>query len=337
VVAYTDKDIIDIARRLLRIPGSVSVRLVPIARGGSDRVYYRLFWSEKTAIFIHFNPERQENHYHVPIARFLDRIRIRVPAIMAHDPEASVTIMEDLGDADLWSYRHAPWDERRSLYQDTLTTICRLHQYPLDTFTKTGLTIMNGFDPDLYRWEQDYFRDNFLVAVCRFRPEKAYAAAFVTELDELSRRLNSHEQRLIHRDLQSQNVMIYRNKPVLIDFQGMRMGNPLYDAASLLYDPYVELTDEERMALLTSYYQMSSPTLSWKEFQHLFYEAGVQRLMQALGAYGFLGLKRGRTAFLDHLAGGLSHLRSALSKIESLPILEDIAMQCRHVVHNTWH
>lgn len=335
MAAYTDGDIIDISRRLLRIPDGVSVRLVPIARGGSERVFFRLFWDETTVIFIHFNPERQENNYHVPIARFLDNIGIPVPAIIAYEPEASITIMEDLGDADLWSYRYAPWEKRRPLYQDTLTMISRLHQYPPDAVTKTGLTIMKGFDPDLYRWEQDYFRDNFLEAICRLKPEETYANAFVEELDSLARRLHGYEQRLIHRDLQSQNIMIYRSKPVLIDFQGMRMGNPLYDVASLLYDPYVELTDEERMVLLSHYYQISSPTLSWEEFHHLFYETGVQRLMQALGAYGFLGLKQGRTAFLDHLSGGLNHLRSALSEIETLPILKDIAAQCHHVVHNT--
>ena len=39
----------------------------------------------------------------------------------------------------------------------------------------------------------------------------------------------------------------------LIDFQGMRPGLAEYDLASLLYDPYVSLTNAERMELIEFY------------------------------------------------------------------------------------
>jgi len=331
-MAYTEKEMIDICRYVVGAPENAAGHAVPITRGGSDRSYYRVYVTDRTLIFLHYNPEREENRYHVPIARFLDRIGIRVPKILMHDPQAFVAIIEDVGDADLWSYRQAPWHDRHPLYYKVLTMIGRLHLYPPEAFAKEDVVVMKGFDSDLYRWEQDYFRENFLTAVCRLDEKQVHSQGLAEELDGLSARLQGHEKRLIHRDFQSQNIMIFRNEPVFIDFQGMRFGNPLYDLGSLLYDPYVDMTDDERLDLLSYYYRILPEKPGWEEFQHRFYEASAQRLMQALGAYGFLGLKRGRRAFLEHIPRGVAHLCSVLSKTGSLPFLSNTVRSCRKVV-----
>ena len=57
----------------------------------------------------------------------------------------------------------------------------------------------------------------------------------------------------VHRDFQSQNIVIKDGAACFIDFQGMRPGLPQYDLASLLYDPYVCLPASERADLLEHY------------------------------------------------------------------------------------
>jgi hypothetical protein len=44
----------------------------------------------------------------------------------------------------------------------------------------------------------------------------------------------------------------------------------------------------------------------------------MQRLMQALGAYGFLGLVKGHKHFLKYTPNALSSLRAVVATIESL-------------------
>ena len=134
---------------------------------------------------------------------------------------------------------------------------------------------------------------------------------------------------LVHRDLQSQNVMVRKGKPVLIDFQGMRFGNLFYDLGSLLYDPYVEIRDADRAALLRTYYDLSRPLQSWDEFESLFHLASAQRLMQALGAYGFLGHEQGKSSFLAHTAPALDHLLDVTGRTGILPHLHALACRCR--------
>jgi aminoglycoside/choline kinase family phosphotransferase len=60
----------------------------------------------------------------------------------------------------------------------------------------------------------------------------------------LAKRLASYRRVLVHRDFQSQNIIVWNEQAYLIDFQGVRPGLPQYDLASLLFDPYVALTVE---------------------------------------------------------------------------------------------
>jgi hypothetical protein len=51
--------------------------------------------------------------------------------------------------------------------------------------------------------------------------------------------------------------------------------------------------------------------------------------MQALGAYGFLGLRKGLKVFLDHIPAALNNLHRAASQTASLPRLLDLSLACR--------
>jgi aminoglycoside/choline kinase family phosphotransferase len=123
--------------------------------------------------------------------------------------------------------------------------------------------------------------------------------------------------------------MMVQGEAYLIDFQGMREGSAFYDLGSLLYDPYVPFTPEQRLELLRYYYDLDgSSSLPWRTFQARFHEGAVQRLMQALGAYGFLGLKRGKETFLGHIPAGLANLREAARAAGTLKSLENLADRC---------
>jgi hypothetical protein len=53
----------------------------------------------------------------------------------------------------------------------------------------------------------------------------------------------------------------------------------------------------------------------------------MQRLMQALGAYGFLGLVKGSTAFLQHIPAALDSLRSVVREISGAEKLHTALME----------
>jgi aminoglycoside/choline kinase family phosphotransferase len=326
------EDLIHFAREALGLSESASIELSTLGGRGSGRTFSRLRWNQKdSAILIHYDPNREENIYYADIAAFLHDINVPVPRLIRHDPIRCLILMEDLGDTDLWSFRETPWENRRTLYQKTLFIAHQLHFFPEKDFPSHRVKLMEDFGPDLYRWERDYFRNHFVRGICGIELEPSFERELEAELSNLANRLSRTVRSLIHRDLQSQNVMIRNGEPFLIDFQGMRFGNIFYDLSSLLSDPYVNFSNGERNVLLSFYYRLSKWNLDWPVFQNNFWEASAQRLMQALGAYGFLGQKKGLKAYLEHIPAGLRNLHLAASQVSSLPHLQELSKRCQKV------
>jgi aminoglycoside/choline kinase family phosphotransferase len=365
-------DMIGFAREALGLSESTSTELFPFEGRGSDRAFFRLRWSttaghsksqsndhvgrhpghtmaqsaaakgrgldlpgwdrKDSAVLVHYDPKRVENTYYADIAGFLRDIDVPVPRLMRHDPAGCLIVMEDLGDTDLWSLRKTPWETRRALYQKTLTIVHRLHSFPEKDFPLARVRLMEGFGPDLYRWERDYFRDHFVRDACGIELEPALERELEAELSSLAERLAAGIGCLVHRDLQSQNVMIRDGKPFLIDFQGMRFGSPFYDLGSLLCDPYVDFSGSEQDELLSFYFGLSKWDLDWFTFQNCFWEASAQRLVQALGAFGFLGLKKGLNVYLEHIPAGLRHLQLTAGHVTSLSRLRQVSLACQKVI-----
>ena len=321
------------AREALGLPETIPIEISPFGRRGSDRKFFRLKWNQRdSAILVQYDPKRVENRYYAGIATFLREIGVPVPRIISHDPARCLIVIEDLGDMDLWSLRNDSWETRQPLYQKTLVILNRLHSFPEKEFPLTRVRLMEGFDLDLYRWEQDYFMDHFIRDVCKIDLKPSFKHELELELSKLAERLDRTKRCLVHRDFQSQNVMIHNGEPFLIDFQGMRFGSPFYDLGSLLYDPYVEFSDRERDELLSFYCKLAQWDLEWVAFQQTFREASAQRLMQALGAYGHLGIQKGLKAFLEHIPGGLRNLYGATSQAGSLPRLQELSMICQNAI-----
>ena len=323
---FPDAEIAGIVRTTLALSSGDSLEITGLSKRGSERNFFRALINGKPVIVINYNPDREENNYYAGLARFLKSIGVAVPEIIADDEQFHVTIMQDLGSTDLWSFRNAPWEERGDLYRRSLDMLCRLHSFPAGN---AGIKTMPGFGPELYRWEREYFRENFIEAFCRLQIGEGQIALLESELGGLAGRLCKSRNCLVHRDFQSQNIMVCNAKVYLIDFQGMRTGSPFYDLGSLLYDPYVRLGKQERLEMLEYYFRISGSGLEWEVFEKLYREAATQRLMQSLGAYGFLGLKKGLSSFLEHIPAALENLIDAAENCGSLPRLLETANLCR--------
>jgi len=273
----------------------------------------------------------EENAHWAAINKFMSSLGMNVPKIIAQDIARHFLLIEDLGNVDLWSERFLHWEERRDYYFQALTQIYRLHSFDLKSIP-ADVKLSEGYCLRLYKWEHDYFLENLVGEVCKIKLTSADAAKLMKELDALSARLQKIEPSLIHRDFQSQNIMIKNGRPVLIDFQGMREGCLFYDLGSLVCDPYVTFTDEERNELIDFYYELMNPAYSRDEFVQNFWTGSVQRLLQALGAYGFLGLKKHKPAFLGHIGNGLENLLIAVDNAGGLETLNDLATECETIL-----
>ncbi|HEY6112020.1 MAG TPA: aminoglycoside phosphotransferase family protein [Chthoniobacterales bacterium] len=295
------------------------VEITPIEKGGSDRRFYRICCSpEQSLILVKYNLEREENRHYVEIAQFLAEHGIRAPKIYYHDPDEGLIWIEDLGERDLFSYRAESWMVRRVFYESAIDEILKLHRLPESICEEMREHLPAEFNAALYLWEQSYFFENCFGRYFKIDNDELATLSALPVLSEIADRLSAQPRLLVHRDFQSQNIMMRNGQAYLIDFQGMRPGLAQYDLASLLYDPYVDLGDGERDELL-AYYCGGKVSDDFRETLRL---CAMQRLMQALGAYGYLGLVKGHEHFLQHIPAAMKSLCAIVS---ALPALEQLA------------
>lgn len=306
------------------------IKISPIQKGGSDRKFYRIQCSpDQALILVKYNLEREENRHYVTIASFLTEHRIRVPEIYFHDPAEGLIWLEDLGERDLYSYRDETWLVRRALYESSLDQIVALHGLPESVCLEMKEHLPAEFNSELYLWEQNYFFENCLGRYFKIDKRTLDPLTVLPVLNEIAERLALFPRVLVHRDFQSQNIIVRNAQAYLIDFQGMRPGLAEYDLASLLYDPYVDLSETER-AELTAYYrdqQLGNGIAINGEFDMKLRFCAMQRLMQALGAYGFLGLVKGHKHFLKHVPAAMKSLHGIVSQVDGLTELEKTLRQ----------
>jgi N-acetylmuramate 1-kinase len=305
-------------RTVLRLPHLAGASLSPIEKGGSARRFHRVSAPGGSAVLVHDLGEREENRHYALLAGFLSARGVSVPGVLAE--EGALLWLEDLGECDLWSFRQEPWETRRPLYESALRCVAALHAIDPDP----ALPLQPPFDAALYRWEQEYFSEHCLGGIFSL-PEREWRALVGSpSLSRIARELGAMPRCLVHRDFQSQNILIRGGEAVFIDFQGMRSGLPQYDLASLLFDPYVTLSGEEREHLLGYYRAIVSPG-DRSQFDRTFWQCAVQRLLQALGAYGFLSTHRGKTAFRAHVTPALKNLRVALARLHPEDRLDELS------------
>lgn len=310
--------ILSTARQYLEVDPTTPITMVPIKRGASGRTIVRV----KTPVHddfigIHWTDEREDNAQFVPVAEFLKNARFNVPEILYDRSQHNVALVEDLGDTDLLSLKEKPFTERLPFYKSALQQIDRLFfaKLPKD------FELMPPFDTALYRWEQRYFFDHFVEDFLKMSPvplEKN--EAFV----ELAEGLGATHKHLVHRDFQSQNLLIKDTKVFMIDFQGLRRGRQEYDLASLIFDPYMDHSDDEREALLDLWEEISDE----RPETTLFHQCAAQRLMQALGAFGNILENRGDEWYRQHIPAAVKSLQHVTKGTAIGEALEPVFAKC---------
>ena len=304
----------------------VPCEVEPIVKGGSDRHFYRFTWAgaaHPAMILMVYTLARRDNPKFVPATRRLAALGVNVPQIYAFDEQRLCVWLEDLGRDDLHAHRDDPWEIRRAFYEATLREAAKIHSVSTAALSTDDL---NGMEPEfsegLYEWEQNYFIEHFVRGHLHREADTADHGTARTVLMELRQRLARRPRCLVHRDFQSQNVLLRDGAAWLVDYQGLRPGLAEYDLASLLFDPYVVLSRSERGDLLQYYADLRG--LALPELREVVYQCAAQRLMQALGAYGNLSRNQGKTHFEQHIPAGVRNLTAVCDEAPELPPLRSL-------------
>jgi len=294
---------------------------------GSARTFTRIRrgnGAPRSVILMRYSLERKENALYCGIARFLKGQGFNVPTVVLEQPRHRLAVLEDLGDRSLEQVRAtAGGSELRRIYRKVLDQVALLHTKITQAVHRRRMPLMPPFSPELYRWERNLFAEHFLQKHLHLPTPSI--RRIDADLAAVAARLGHVPQVLVHRDLQSSNIFLRRGEPFFIDFQGMRYGAAAYDLASLLCDPYVMLDETLQLELLEGYIARTRD----RAVRDVFWWGAVERLAQALGAYGRLSSLAGMQSFARHIPPAMAMLNRALAHVEDLASLKKLAADFR--------
>lgn len=231
-------------------------------------------------------------------AEYAEKIPL-FPAIYAVDPECGLILEEDCGKCNLKNFvfdKGKKSEESIVLYRSVLDSLIAWQN-----IGTIGLPHIRSraMDFEMYLWETSYFTDHCLCEY--FGLGHLADAQWKEDRITLAEKVASFPLLAIHRDFQSENIMVTNDGIRFVDYQGGRLGAPEYDVASLLCDPYVAFDTDTRSELLAYYIEQSGSNITEESFRL----AAMQRLFQAMGAYANLSLHKGKPVFATYIAPAL--------------------------------
>lgn len=261
---------------------------------GSDRAFFRC---DKGIVVVYDDAKRGENAKYAAHSRHLAGNGVPVAKVVEENAELKALLMEDAGETDLGKLAAKGGEEKFGAYVKAVEALAKFGEAEIPANAE------KAFGPEIWEWERNLFRDFCLKE--RFGIEMPEAVE--AELKAVAAKLEAEPKALVHRDCQSTNILFKDGEIKIIDYQGMREGPAVYDLASLLYDPYVKLSAKEREALAALFAERTGrrdAVLTVLPF------AAVERLVQALGAYGRLA-SVGQAGFGKHVMPALENLLAA--------------------------
>jgi aminoglycoside/choline kinase family phosphotransferase len=247
---------------------------------------------------------------------FLD-LGLPVPRVFQVDGPAGVLVLEDLGDRLLQDLVAAspPGESGRveNLYRRALLFLATLRREGTPRAGELA-TASSFLDEGLFRRELEMFREHYLVGRLGLREGSAADRELRLELERLAAEAGDGPRALCHRDYHSRNLLVREAGLGLVDHQDARLGPDLYDLASLLRDPYVELEEELEQTLFAGFALEVGEDPASEERLLRFERTALQRDLKAIGTYGFQAGQRGRSEYLRWVPRAAALARRSLDR-----------------------
>ncbi|MCU0561508.1 MAG: sugar phosphate nucleotidyltransferase [Desulfobacterales bacterium] len=307
-------------RRAFDAPLPRRLRWEPLAGDGSDRLWYRLAAAGRSLVMadhgLRPGPAVTEADAFAAIGRHLHAAGAPVPAVVFADTFAGLVFLEDLGDLRL---------QEAAAREPERGRVLGWYREVIDSLVAMAMEGARGFDPAWAFQTPRYNRELILERECRYFVEAflnrvagvpAAAAHFAPEFERIAENALAHGvEGFMHRDLQSRNIMRKNGRWHFIDFQGGRIGPLQYDLASLLIDPYMDLTAAEQEELLQHGLRRLASRLPVDpaRFRRGYAHCALARNLQVLGAFGFLSTVKGKPFFAGYIPAALGRLDARLA------------------------
>jgi hypothetical protein len=306
------------------------VEFAPLSGDGSSRLFFTI--KTETTSYCGVLPANEDSqkglaeaHAAFNIGSHLKKRGIPVPVIHGFDPVSGFILFEDLGETLLHDFLQNKkkdsvelfGQETGELYKEIIEMLLFMQISGSVRFDRKWCWDTQRYDKKLMlEKESGYFMQAFcrgLLGIQNFHKD------LTDEFKLLAGRAGRQPAvYFLHRDFQSRNLMVTNGKVRIIDFQGGRLGPLGYDLASLLIDPYAQLPEQLQHELLEHYLEhLCTYGLDDLAFAKGYPSLALQRNLQILGAYAFLGFQKQKSFFKQFILPATISLHQRLAQPET--------------------
>jgi N-acetylmuramate 1-kinase len=284
----------------------VGQSLQPLSGDAGFRCYFRVD-ATPALLAVLAPPATEDSASFISLARFLRDQGVHAPEVLAADVERGFLLIEDFGDELLLN--HLNGDSVDLLYGETMMTLLRMQQCPLEGYAKgtRGQQTLASYDRQRLRDEMELFRQWFVPQLLGYELDDEDQSMIERMFAQLEEAALEQPQVLVHRDYHSRNILLRDGEsPGIIDFQDAVVGPITYDLVSLLRDCYIRWPRQQVEQWAITYGNMAievglMPLVKQQTFLRWFDLMGLQRHIKVLGIFARLWLRDGKSGYLKDL------------------------------------
>jgi len=291
--------------------------IVNLKADASDRKIYRLYYAGNSVIGV-FNENKKENLAFINFTGTFTELGLNVPEIFSVSDDSLFYIEEDLGDMTLYNYTSAYLNKDHiDLYKKSLSDLIKFQIIAKDKVDYGFCYQTMEFDPVVIESDLNKFDEYSNSLHLKTDFDQKVRKSIIDHSIQILRK--NKKDFFLYRDFQPRNIMIRDSELYYIDYQSGRKGPLQYDVASFLYSGSIDISSEERHKLLGHYLEElgNHISINREEFLNDFYFFAFLRLLQMLGSYSFLSVKKNDGDILKKIPKALLNIKSLSGKINN--------------------
>jgi len=319
-----DKALADLIGIYYKIHSEKPESIIDIAPSGSDRRYFR-FIGKKENVIATIGANKLENKCFTDLSYIFSHNGCPVPKIYGETEYGY--LQTDLGDLSLFSLLHNNGDSEK-LIDESLHQLAKMQT--IDPKYWKSAVFNKNFSRRQILWDLNYFKYEFVLPAAPVYNEDKLQDDF----EHIALSLLECPAPLwgfMYRDFQSRNIMIRKDQPYMIDYQGGRFGPCIYDAVSFLWQAKAGFPKEFRNKMLERYalYFAGLRGIATSSILDNTEKFVLFRTLQVLGAYGFRGLIQHKAHFMESIPAAIGNLKELVDSgvLDKYHELKNVALQ----------
>jgi len=294
-----------------------------LAGDASFRRYERVEKPDgRTAVLMDAPPPQEDIRPFIGVGRYLSRLGLSAPAILAPDVARGFMLLEDLGDDSFSAVAAADPAKAAALYEAAVDVLVALRGAPAPgttSFVDGTRHQVRPYDARAFGFGPSLVLD-WHVKALRLPLEPEAVQAFSAIWGDLWRRLPRERAVIMLRDYHADNLLWLPGRTGaarvgLLDFQDATMGPAAYDLVSLIEDARRDVDPAFGQELKARYAAGAAridPGFDAAAFEASYAIMGAQRNSRIAGVFVRLWKRDGKKRYLEFLPRVWRHLERDL-------------------------